>query len=64
MGVTLEMYQIALCDDIKSELEKIEILLEKYEEKNQSLKHHSYLMNHHFCGYNLRTCIKIRYLLP
>jgi len=39
MAVTLEMYQIALCDDIKSELEKIEILLEKYEEKNPLLKY-------------------------
>ena len=39
MGVTLEMYQIALCDDIRSELEKIEILLEKYEEKNPLLKY-------------------------
>ncbi len=33
------MYQIALCDDIISELEKIETLLGKYEEKNPLLKY-------------------------
>lgn len=39
--MTLEMYQIALCDDIISELEKIETLLGKYKEINTLLKYKS-----------------------
>lgn len=33
------MYQIALCDDIASELEKVETLLEKYKEINSMLRY-------------------------